>query len=71
MDYGAEILVDLLQENQRLPHINEYRRSGAKAIIPTGRKLLKSICDTLKNGWVFEDPAFKIAQKQNLAGQSS
>lgn len=48
------------------------RRGAGKAIIATARKLLAIIFDTLRNGWVFDDfPAFKIAGKSNLSGQSS
>ena len=51
--------------------IKEHRGAG-KAIIATARKLLSIICDTLKNGWVFEDfTEFKIKQNQCPAGQAS
>ena len=48
------------------------RRGAGKAIIATARKLLATIYDTLKNGWVFKDfAAFHIQQTHGPAGQSS
>ena len=57
--------------NRHYQRIRE-RRGFGKAIIATARKLLSIICDTLKNGWVFEDfTEFKIKQNQHFAGQTS